>query len=176
MLSVKRHGEVMSHRNILIIILKLASIFLIIQVLETLPVQYGSHLNTDDPYLRSAFFSTVLFPNLIKIAVALVLWFFPNSLIKSVIPDTELTSEHSDFYKNLDVAVLTGVGIYLMAFSIADVTYYFVLKNELSQQFGSSLEPQDHAALVASVIQLVIGAVIIFGNKGIAALIVKARQ
>lgn len=166
----------MHHRNILITVLKIAAIMLFIQLVETVPEMYGQYLNTDDQLLRKSFINTAVFPTIVKVGIIFILWFFPSLLISSVVPDTELSENNPNYFKRIEVAALTGVGIYLLAYSVTDIAYYFVLKNELANQYAQSLQPQDKAAYYVSFLQAILGIVIIFGKTGIINVLNRIRR
>lgn len=165
----------MSHQNILNLVLKIAAIFIFVDIVNTLPNQLGDYGNAVDSGMQASIVKMIWVPLVTKSLVMLLLWFFPNLFIKSVVSEQEYTDELKQFYKNLDVAVLTGIGVYLVAFSIGDLAYFIVLKMEMQSLYSQSLPPQEQASFVASMVQVIVGLVLIIGNRGITILLKKAR-
>ena len=166
----------MTHRNILIIALKLGAIFLFINVMETLPNQWAESVALDNEAFSVAVFSLVGLPALFKVIIALTLWIFPNRIILSTVPDSCVNKESPEYFVNLNQAFISVVGIYLVAFSFSDLSYFVVLKSELARQFGGELQPQDQASFVATCVELGMGTLLILGNKGIAKIVHKLRN
>ncbi|MET1255010.1 hypothetical protein [Aliikangiella maris] len=168
----------MTHRNILVIVLRLAAVFLAIRVLENFPQQFIGFLNLGDEYRTPSYLIlAVIMPNAISLLLAALLWLFPDKLIATIIPDATKNKSDPEYFENLNSALISAVGVYIIAFGLADLIYFFALKKEMISQFGEGivLQPTDHAAFVATLAEVVIGVLLIIGNKGVTQVIYKIR-
>ena len=167
---------IMHHQNILITVLKVAAIFIFIDIVNYLPNQLADYNLAADPVMKSAVFNLMLLPVIAKVIVISVLWFFPSWLISSIVPDKEFSDQHKEYFKNLDVGIITGIGVYLVAYSIGDIAYSWVLKTELQAQYMQPMSPQDKGLFVASIVQCLTGFVLVLGSRGFAYIIRVVRQ
>ena len=169
----------MTHRNILVIVLRLAAVFLAIRVLENFPQQYAGYLNLGNEYeTQSYLIFTVIIPNAISLLFAAIFWMFPNKLITTIVPDAAKNKSDPEYFENLNSALVSAVGVYIVAFSLADFIYFYTLKREMIARFGEGavLQPTDHAAFIATFVEVAIGTLLIVGNKGFTKAISKIRN
>ena len=111
-----------------------------------------------------------------KLLLVLMLWFFPRLIITSTVPDEALSQEHKGFYDNLYPALFVTVGVFLVCYAIADLTYYAYLLAMLSSTPAESPAfVRDYAGLASVVVQLVLGLILIVGSGKIAVLVGQLR-
>ncbi len=157
----------------------MAAVFLAIRVLENFPQQYAGYINLGDEYgTRSYLIFTIIIPNAISLLFSALFWMFPNKLIATIVPDAAKNKSDPEYFESLNSALVSVVGVYIVAFGLADLIYFYALKQEMISQFGEGavLQPTDHAAFVATFVEVVIGTLLIIGNKGFTKAISKIRH
>lgn len=165
----------MTQLNILVISLKVAAIFLLLEILQSVPEAFFGGLALEDGIDSSTLFILIGGPALVKLAVALLFWFVPKTIITSVIPDVENSQENTSQLTSLYKALIPAIGVYLVAIALSDLAYFMSLKNEMQNQFGSKLQPSDKAGYVASVVQIIIGIALILGSNFLNRFLSKVR-
>jgi hypothetical protein len=173
---VKLGGLTLTHLNILIIALKCAAITLVVGVLQVLPDQIAAFIPMEGVISARSLLTTIILPSLIKLLVASLFWFFPNKVINSIVPDSSACEVPVEYFKNFNIALISSIGVYLVAVAISDLVYFIALKQEISAQFSGVLPPEIKAGYLASIVQLVIGLALVFGHRGLVKLIAKLRR
>ncbi|WP_196137819.1 hypothetical protein [Aliikangiella sp. G2MR2-5] len=168
----------MTHRNILVTTIRIAAIFLLIRILENFPQQFFNSVALNSEYATTSFLVfTVFVPNLVTLIFAVLFWFFPNKLIRSIVPDSAQSEQTPEYFNSLNSALISAIGVYIIAFSLSDIIFYFSLKLELTNEFGSTpMQPVDQASFYATIAEVVIGLLLIIGNQGVSILIAKLRN
>ncbi|WP_444995850.1 hypothetical protein [Aliikangiella sp. IMCC44359] len=103
---------------------------------------------------------------------------FPNKLIATIVPDAAKNKSDPEYFESLNSALISAVGVYIVSFGLADLIYFYALKQEMISQLGEGavLQPTDHAAFVATFAEVAIGTILIIGNKGFTNAISKIRN
>ena len=167
----------MTNRNLLVLALRMASIFLGLSVLENFPQQYALYLTSNSEYSSDLFsFVRHIAPYLVSTLLSVLLWFFPNMIISAVVPDSAIKKDEPEYFNNLNLVLVPCLGIYMIAYGIVDLAYFYVLKQEMASRFQENLQPENYAGLIATIIQIAIGVVLILGNKGLDILITRIHN
>jgi len=117
----------------------------------------------------------VAIPLAITLLVALALYMFPSSITNSLIFNKN--EEYEINIENLPSVVFMGIGMYFVAFSLADTVYWFAYYIFMEQSVPGSefFAAENKARVVATIVELTIGLILLFGAKGIGIFINKAR-
>jgi len=166
----------MTHKNILVLAIRIAAIILMLEVIESIPdiyYRYSENLFPDPPVV----FLISLLPTLIMLLLALFFWIFPTLLITSIVPDSEKIAADPEHYKNLYFAFIAAIGFYIFIQGVLD-TFYFVALNyyiNASTSLSTPTVPSNQAGFISSIFQLLFGLILILGHKGISKLIHNIR-
>lgn len=113
------------------------------------------------------------------ILIAVLLWFFPFTVIASLIKGFKIESDEESAYKTSEIidAMFIVLGLFLLFRVISDGTYWFMLSQYASTgDVPVDLGADRKASIAATVVEAVIALVIIFGRKGIYNFIKKFRS
>ena len=106
------------------------------------------------------------------------MWFVPNFFLKNVF--FRDNSEDKDVVSGSELGHLfiSLIGLYILATAIADIIYHIGLVNEAKKQIGISFEmlPQDYASFIATIAEIIIGTLLIFGSRPIFYLISRFQK
>ena len=117
----------MTHLNILIIALKCAAISLVVGVLQVLPEQMAAFSTMEGVISVRSLLTTIILPSFIKLLVAGLFWFFPNKVIRSIVPDSTTCEVPVEYFKNFNIALISSIGVYLVAIAMSDLVYFIAL-------------------------------------------------
>ena len=114
---------------------------------------------------------------LIFSCIALLLWFFPVTVSRKLLPKDDRKPGESDIsLKDIDIVAYSILGVWLLATTIPEVIYWILV---LSTMEHKGLLPfMSHsriASVIATVIQFGIGVWLLIGAKGLRGLIRKLR-
>jgi hypothetical protein len=166
----------LNHKNILTLGLRLASIFMFVSIVQSVPDQIASSYNLDGFIEAKTVWLTIVVPSSIKLLFSILFWFFPFTIINFVVPDSVKSETSPEYFNSLNSAFVSVVGIYLLAVGVSDLAYYISLKSELKSQFSATLQPSDIAGYVATIVQVMLGILLILGNKVISKIVLKVRS
>ncbi|MBR9728937.1 hypothetical protein ACFOD0_14660 [Shewanella intestini] len=166
----------MNHVNVLTIALRVAALYLVVSVISNVPEEIVKAQALSQMMEQGTIWLSIVFPSVIKILVAILFWFFPNTLIRTTIPDAQKSEESPEYLKNLNIAIISAVGIYLIGFGLSDIVYYVSLNYEMNKLFEQPPRPEDLAGLYATVFQVTIGFLIVLGSSGISKMVRQVRS
>lgn len=113
------------------------------------------------------------------ILVAILLWFFPFTVISNLIKGFKIEGDEESAYKTSEIidAMFIILGLFLLFRVIADGTYWFMLNQYASTgDVPVELGADRKANIVATIVEGVIALLIIFGRKGIYTFVKKFRS
>jgi hypothetical protein len=155
--------------------IRLFAVFLFIYILR----YAGSllpYLDDSSSYKISGIFIilTALFP----ILGAALLWFFPITIAKKLIPDIKYKEPTKTIKSGeIELVALSILGIWVLTSAIPDVvrwaTFVYIVKN--SEMGSTKIPPDNIAYIIATIVELVIGFWLLFGSKGIIGVIRRMR-
>jgi hypothetical protein len=161
--------------QIIIVCLRLSAMIWLLYVLSH---SYGlfSYANNSAEVALSK--STVTLFMVLQIATCVVLWFFPASIASMLLPTASANRDASP--PNLvqwQTLGLICVGFWGLSRSIPDAVYWVTFVNMLSAEGGSYffLTAEHKAGIISTIVELGIGFWLVFGAKGFAAFLLKAR-
>lgn len=166
----------MTHFNKLVIALKIAAIILTLNVVQNLPAELANVEYIKGTIDSLTVLLTLVLPASIKLLVAALFWVFPKFLITSIVPDPQKSETSSEYFNHLYNSLIIAIGVYLIGVALSDLAYYLALKSEMQRQFASSLQPPEHAGLVATVAQIIIGVLLIIGSKTLTKILKLVRE
>ena len=94
----------MTHRNLLIIALKVAALFLILSVIQTVPEELLKIKPSSEVVEGQTVWLIVVLPSVIKILIAALFWFFPGFVISTTVPDSAKSDVSPEYFSNLNSA------------------------------------------------------------------------
>lgn len=113
----------------------------------------------------------------IFVSLALLLWFFPVSVARRILPKDDRKVGEADFSLNdIDVVAYSILGVWLLATTIPDVIYWLLVLATLEHK--GLIPYMTHtriASVIATLIQFGIGVWLMLGAKGLRGLIRKLR-
>jgi|GEM_PF-1612525 len=109
----------------------------------------------------------------VPIIIAIVLWFFPFSIARKILPPSDGEGE-----KLSDISMLTmliiGIGVYTLYYAIVDGFYWIMFTNIfVYDEFGvinKLITNQDKSSIAATVIELILSVILIARARMIASL------
>ena len=128
----------------------------------------------EDSYSPSFFFS--LSSSIIPILISIVLWFFPLTVARKILPSTDETKSDVSPHSLLTVIVL-GIGIYMLYFAILDGVFWLMFANVFVKDelggISKALSNEDKSNIVVTVIEFVLALVLIARAKTIASAMIR---
>ncbi|MES9971576.1 MAG: hypothetical protein ABW092_16205 [Candidatus Thiodiazotropha sp.] len=164
----------MSKEEITAIAVRLFAIALAIYGLNNLP---GMIAYFDQEQIQGAVYAFTGIIVLILI-IALLLWYFPVFIAAKIIPKSSQSNTATQW--NREELLSTGIiiiGIYFLFYVVSDIIYWFYIWKYSISFEGTPIEMNTHqlASIFATVGELFIVIMILFGSKGIANFITKLR-
>lgn len=153
---------------------RLFSIFLLLGALRQLPGTVALFALDVDKSLVVLGMAMLLLGAL----VAVLLWFFPLTVARRLLP--VMREPRSEQAMDASVALTVGltlIGIWLMATALADATYWFTLFLR-TRQAGAGYYEWSHeqvANVIATGVQVLIAAWLVFGASGVRRLVQRYR-
>jgi hypothetical protein len=162
--------------QILIVCLRLVALVWVLYTLNHLYGLFAFLVNGPTPSISR---SAVWFFALLQLATCGVLWFFPATIARGLLPSLRsepkvaLPAELVD-WQTLGVI---GIGLWALSRAIPDALYWATFYNvTLSAGYSAlDLDAAQKAGIVSTVAELVIGFWLLFGAKGFAAFLFKVR-
>lgn len=163
-------------QNLLLIAIRVAALLLGVNVLQNLPGIFTNYHQMKDIGMSPLVYWLSTLPNLALLLFCLLLWYFPKLMTKGVVAYEAV--EEKSISKSSAHFLFAAVGLYIFCLSLPDLVFFVVLKQTLQAQFGATaeLDPNNQAALVASIVECVIGLLVFIGHKGLFNLVQRARR
>ncbi len=117
---------------------------------------------------------------LVPFIVAVLVWLFPLSLAKSIVPNMEHQPLVALSQSELYIAAITLLGIYVLSYAVPDFIFWltrFYIASTMRKEgieFERGSEPTSH--FVSTIVELAIGVWLVLGSKGILRVIKKTRD
>ena len=112
----------------------------------------------------------------VPMILGVILWSFPEKIARIISP-LPLEGEASTPTKNdLGIMLLVILGIFLTAQALPDLFYYAVRIHIARNQRTMEVDAFDVAGLIAGLLQIVLGILLVFGNRAIASGLRKIRR
>jgi hypothetical protein len=153
-----------------IVLVKLGAIAILVNSLQTMS-NYSTYVYGWEGGLLLAL--TAFIPSVaIPIAIAAVLWFFPATILGH--PLSEAREEPDSSSYSILFAGIALLGLYALVFGIIDLAYFETQRQIEIQAYKSAdfgpyrMSPQLIAGRIATVIQILFGAILLIGRKPIA--------
>lgn len=162
----------MSKIQIIALIIRLFAIFLFVSIIRNDVPRLFLLLN--QPEAGSLYIAyPILFIILTTVAV---LWFFPLSIAKKLLPNEDTSSK---IYWENDSLLSIGfvlMGIFLIYKVISDLTYwFFIMLYSIGNGPQIELRATDKISIYVTIVELILSLFLIFGSRGISNLIMKFR-
>ena len=165
----------MDPRALMAVIVKTAGLLLLLYALMQLPDRVASYVLSPE---RSGdlLLGLVVFPAAISLAVGVLLFWFPAT-VASVAAGTRLV-ETPAAERMLQAVIFAGIGLYTALQSALNLAYYVALfaHTDVDYENASLGDPKIPADVIANVVGLVLGLVLLFSARGVAALVSKIRN
>lgn len=157
------------------VIVKTAGLLLLLYAMMQFPDRIASYVLSPE---RSGYLlvGLVLFPLAIQLAVGASLLWFPAT-VASVVAGTR-SVETAAAERMLQAVIFAGIGLYMALQSALNLAYYLALFAHTDVDYaGASLgDPTIPASVIANVVGVVVGVVLLFSARGVAALVSKLRN
>jgi hypothetical protein len=151
---------------------RLFSIWLVVYVIRGGPALWLMNWREGD----TAGMSMVLAAMATLLLIALFLWLFPLTVASRLIPRSALEQRTSAPVEDLQRCGFLLLGLWVLALSVPGFFRYLFLYY-LTARLGTTIQlaPEAHAGFAAVVVELMIGLWLLFGAKGLLALLRWAR-
>jgi hypothetical protein len=163
-----------SREDIVAVASRLFSIFLLITIARQVPSAIA--LLSQD--VGADFIALVAIVLLAGVFVCGILWFFPLTVARKLLPVMKEQNSATSMDASVGLSVgLTLIGVWVLANGLIDATYWTTLFLRTRQLDTTYFEwSHEHIAnMVATVVELVLSAWLIFGASGIRRLIYRYR-
>lgn len=165
----------MAGKRIDVVLVKLCAVIIVVITMQSLTGFVAFYVNTPEANFIaiSAFFLNFVLPMLI----AVVLWFFPATIIGPASDDDGDPAFGPDWV----LLSVTLIGLYVLIFGVIDLVYYESFRIAEQQAFdpgglgGYEPSPDTIAGRITNITQMVIGLALLAGKRGIARLIKSAK-
>lgn len=116
---------------------------------------------------------------LFPILAAVLLWFFPLTVAGRIIPNIKSKTSTSKLSAGeIEVVAFSVMGLWVLTFAIPDTFYWvtFVLLLKNVEVGNVHLTPDNIASIVTTIVELAIGFWLLFGSRGVFAIVRRFRQ
>ena len=164
----------MSREDVVAVACRVFAIFLLVTVLRSAPSAIAL-LDNDE---TQPGLSLVLFVMASTVGLCALLWFFPLSIARKLLP--AMKEPRSEAPMNGPVALTVGLtilGVWVLATAVPDAIYWatlFVATSHIANDYFSWTHEQI-ADIVATITQLIIATWLVFGSSGIKRVIFRFR-
>ena len=163
----------MSREDIVAIASRLFAIFVALYALSLLTSTFQV-LATNQ--ITSGAFAGIVAVLLVMLVVALLLWFFPLTIARKLLPVMkEPRSEQSIGFSNALSLALTIMGFWLLTKAMVDSVYWLILLAQVHEAPNFEWSPDQKASIAATGIRLLLSLWLIFGAVGINRLISRLK-
>lgn len=165
----------MSKIQVIAIIIRLFAIALFLMIISGVPQLYTVRFfgSTDSVGM---FFYVQLAVMIVGILISILIWKFPQTIAKKIIPKTDELSDTKWSEVNFASAGIIIVGIYFLYRALSDLSYWFIfMLYAIGNNPAVKLEPLNKISIYVTIIEFAISIYLVFGSRGITNLIVKFR-
>ena len=173
----------MELRQLSNLLLRFAGLFIIVHTVLAVPdrvirlFQYTGNTT----YSHTEIWLLSILSGGLSAIVGLALLYFPSKITyviigkHSVEPNYSIAEFQSVAFSTLGLYFISA-GLYDAIYWVAKVRlYYFVVEQNSSYYLAPAMLPTEFAGIVATILQIIIGIGLLFGSKGLSALIAKLR-
>jgi hypothetical protein len=169
----------MSSGHMDVVLVKLSAVIIVVMSLQSL-TSYIGYIGTDT-VPRFVTVAAFLFNFGIPVLIALLLWFFPATVIGLKV-NGELGAEGGPHvYEGYLLIAVTLVGLYALVFGIIDLLYYESLRLAEKQYLNADImgiyraSPETVAGRYTNVAQIILGIFLLLGRGRVAMLLKTVR-
>lgn len=171
----------MNYNELSSLLLKISGLIIIIFTVINIPNYFIGYYSTQNFFGNevsdlAAFLGSVFLPAFITIAIGFLLFKFPKTVTNKIIAGSSESS--SADLKTITAVAYSAIGMYFVAFSIADLVYwaiyYGMILNELKTNEFFTID--NKVKVIATFVELLIGLILLLGSSGINNLIIKIRS
>lgn len=165
----------MSREDIVAVAARMLALYGVFRIIALSPLAVNM-LSQPDGISTTALF---VVSHLVVLAACALLWFFPLTVARKLLP--VMHEPRSEPTIDASIALSLGLvlmGLWLLANALLDLSYWLTLLMLHSQKIAVSFEwtGTEIAALVSSIVRLVLALWLLFGTAGIKRLIGKFRH
>lgn len=165
----------MSREDVVAVASRLFAVFLVVSALRTI----GSALQAQQEISSITGLVYYTLPVVVPyLLAAALLWYFPLTVARKLLPAMrDSGSPITPGANNIAAIAFSVLGMWMLASAISDGVYWVVLLSGFFSQGTSPayLSAREKARILGTVAQVAIGFYLLFGAKGLAALLHKLR-
>ena len=167
----------MNYKSLFIIALRIAAIFIVVDVIEKFPFYYESHC-IDGVLQMKSFLGQLVIPSTLLLFISALMWFYPDFLLKKVFLKEEVLEEGGIDVSELGALLISLIGLYILIYALADIVYHITFFSVLSDQLGNLFKPtpQKQAEMAATIAEIVFGFSLLFGSKFFTFLLLRLQK
>jgi len=156
----------MNYKSLFIVALRIGAIFIVVDVIRKFPFYYESHL-LDGVLQLTSFLGQLVIPSALLLCFAALVWFYPDFLLKKVFLKKDVLEEGNIEVSELGALLISLLGLYILIYAIVDIVYFITYFNVVDDKLGDVFKPtpRDQAQMVATIAEIVLGFVLLFGSK-----------
>jgi hypothetical protein len=163
----------MDAKDLAALLLKIAGLVILGHALFQVPYFFPlDEISRGNFSFADALMSAVYFITL-PLVVGALLWFFPATISNKIVSGKKL-SESGFGVRQFEQVALTLIGVWLLAYGIADLVSNLVWIARVEKEV-TSLPPRVYAATFAAVAKVILGCAIAIGSGGISRLLRRVR-
>ena len=167
----------MSGNRIDVVLVKLCAVVIVVLSLQGLTGYVAYFVAGESSYVQAVLAFLLVF--LIPVGLAALLWFFPVSTLRLKELEDKATTTLEP--ASLILVGITLVGLYVLVFGVIDLFYFEAVRVAEATYAGADPwglfkpSPDTVAGRYTNILQIVIGAGLLLGRKGLANLLAAAR-
>jgi len=164
----------MSREDIVAIASRLFAVFLVVVALRGLGgvVRFASA-----PQATGTGITVVAVTALVPLLLAALLWFFPLTVARRLLPVMRSPGPTLDFGGSVLPVALTVLGFWVLSTAVTDLVYWgLLLALAASSSIPVEFPPDEKAAMVSTVAELGLAAWLLLGSHGLSAAVARLRQ
>jgi hypothetical protein len=166
----------MDTKDVSALLLRTIGLVMVAYSVFEIPLYFIPNAGGSDQFSFLAVFAQAAAALTLPIVLGLLLWFFPATITNKIVSGAKLSGDRFGA-ADLERVALTVVGLWLIAYGIADLIYSFSLLIFTQREYAERSPPLTRylPGIVTSAAKVVIGAGIAVGAKGIARVLTRAR-
>ncbi|WP_027709828.1 hypothetical protein [Zooshikella ganghwensis] len=149
-------------RNILEIAIRVGALVLLFTMLQSIPSFYPYLIENEKIKVANVIFN--LIPFIVGVSLALLMWFFPNALLKYM---SAGQLKEFNASASLETGLVACVGLFVVIYALADLAYHFVFYKLYMAEAGGygDIPAANKANIFATVVELVLGCILMLRAK-----------
>ena len=173
----------MTNNRVDITLVKLGAVLIVVLTLRNF-ADYAFYF-TGNPFGEGGLVYTLIAGLILQLVIPLsiagALWRYPNLITGSLAPHEPIGADSAMSAENLLLVGVSLIGLYTLVFGVIDLLYFEAYRMGEAKLFEEAeypeipVSPQSLAGRITNIVQILFGAALLFGRRGLTDMIMKVR-